>query len=219
MPRNFDTTKDVVLQADASQWSLDIVLLQDRKPAAYASKAVPPAGTWYANIERKMLATIFWSLKYHHYLYGKKFVGKSDHQPLENVKCPFENLLDEQLTLQKLLPKVHHVILKVYSRQRGSIYRCTQQSQPSWKDADERSWPHHIWNNSIHDTGADIHGVWWKEEGCNNAVYWSKQMLQGWPSHYKGVDPALSKYWALREDLNIEDGSIVSIGRLIILLI
>ena len=40
--RYFDTTKEVVLQVDASQVGLGAVLLQDGKPVAYASKALTP---------------------------------------------------------------------------------------------------------------------------------------------------------------------------------
>ena len=83
--RYFDTTKDVVLQVDVSQVGLGAVLLQDGKPVTYASKALTPAEMRYASTEREreMLAVVFVYLKYHHFLYGRRFVCKSDHQPLE----------------------------------------------------------------------------------------------------------------------------------------
>ena len=43
-----------------------------------------------------------------------------------------------------------------------------------------------------------------------------QQILQGTSSHCKEVDPSFSKYWALREDLTIEDGYIEYLGRSII---
>ena len=79
--RYLDTTKDAVLQVNAFQVGLCAVLLKDGKPVEYASKALTPAEMRYANIEREMLAVVFWCLKYHHYLYGRRFVCKSDHQP------------------------------------------------------------------------------------------------------------------------------------------
>ena len=42
------------------------------------------------------------------------------------------------------------------------------------------------------------------------------QLIQGWPNHRKEVDPALNKYWALRDDISIEDGCIAYLGRLLI---
>ena len=89
--RYFDTTKEVVLQVDASEVGLGAVLLQDGKPVAYGSKAVTPAEMRYANIERDMLAVVFGCLKYHHYLYDRRFVCRSDHQPLE--KNPFKKCI------------------------------------------------------------------------------------------------------------------------------
>ena len=43
-----------------------------------------------------------------------------------------------------------------------------------------------------------------------------QQLIQGWPIHCKEVDPALHKYWILRDDISIENGYIAYLGRLII---
>ena len=43
-----------------------------------------------------------------------------------------------------------------------------------------------------------------------------QQLIQGWPNHCKVVNPALNKYWALRDDISIEDGCSAYLGRLII---
>ena len=32
-----------------------------------------------------------------------------------------------------------------------------------------------------------------------------QQLIQGWPNHRKEVDPTLNKYWALRDDISLED--------------
>ena len=79
----FSTTEDVVLQVDASHTGLGAVLLQDGKPVAYALNALTPPEMQYANIKREVLAVMFGCLKYHDYLYGRRFICKSNHQPLE----------------------------------------------------------------------------------------------------------------------------------------
>ena len=71
--RLFNTTKEVVLQVDSSQVGLGAVLLQGGKPAKVR----------YANIEREMLEILFGYLKHHSYLYGRRFLWKSDHQSIE----------------------------------------------------------------------------------------------------------------------------------------
>ena len=97
--RYFNTIKDVVLQVDAFQVGPGEVLLPDGKPVAYASKALIPAEERYANTERKPCSSVV-CLKYHHYLYGRRFVCKSDHQHQENS---LKNLSDAPPRLQRLL--------------------------------------------------------------------------------------------------------------------
>ena len=58
----------------------------------------------YANIEREMLAVVFGCLKYHHYLCGRRYVYKSDHQLLEKIHL--KNLSDTPSRLKRLLLKI-----------------------------------------------------------------------------------------------------------------
>ena len=86
----FNLSKPVILQVDASELGLGGCLLQKDnhgklRPVAYASKCLTPAETRYANIEREVLAVVWDCNKFHHYLYGRKFVCQSDHKPLEDI--------------------------------------------------------------------------------------------------------------------------------------
>ena len=86
----FNTTKPVTLQVNASKVSFGAVLIQNDskgrcKPVAFASKSLTPAETRYANIEHEMLAVVFGCMKFHHYLYSRKFICESDHKPLEDI--------------------------------------------------------------------------------------------------------------------------------------
>jgi hypothetical protein len=71
---------------DASSKGLGAVLLQENKPIAFASKALTPAESRYANIERELLAVIYGCEKFHTYLYGRQFVVESDYRPLEQIQ-------------------------------------------------------------------------------------------------------------------------------------
>ena len=81
----YDKSKPVVLQVDASGKGLGAVLLQENKPITFASKALTPAESRYANIDRELLAVVYGCEKFHTYLYGRNFVVKSDHRPLEQI--------------------------------------------------------------------------------------------------------------------------------------
>jgi hypothetical protein len=82
----YDRSKAVVLQVDASSKGLGAVLLQENKPIAFASKALTPAESRYANIERELLAVVYGCEKFHTYFYGRQFVVESDHRPLEQIQ-------------------------------------------------------------------------------------------------------------------------------------
>ena len=213
--RYFDTTEEVVLQVDASQVGLDAVLLQDGKLVAYPSKALTPAEMRYANIEREMLAVVFGFLKYHHYLYGRRFVCRSDHQPLEKIHL--KKLSDAPPRLQRLLLKIPLYDLEIKHipgkevALADTLRRVNPQDKMELKGLDF----------TIHELTPYMIPIKLSmicEEQKKDATMHllTQQLLQGLPNYHKEVDPALNKYWALRDDLSIEDGCIPYLGRLII---
>ena len=76
----FDPMKETILQVDASMKGLGAALTQDRKPVAFASKALTDVESRYANIERELLAVVYGCEKFHAYLYGRSFTVHADHQ-------------------------------------------------------------------------------------------------------------------------------------------
>ena len=55
----FDPQKKTALQCDASMSGLGACLMQDGYPVAYASRALTPTETNYAQIEKELLAIVF----------------------------------------------------------------------------------------------------------------------------------------------------------------
>ena len=129
----FDPKKQVVLQVDASQVGLGAALLQDSKVIAYASKSLTPAEMKYANIEHEMLAVVFGSLKFHHYLYGRSFVCNSDHQPLENIHLKY--LSDAPSRLRRLLLKLqpYDITIKCLKGHKVAVADALSRVSPSGK--------------------------------------------------------------------------------------
>lgn len=62
----FDPMKETIFQVDASMKGLGTALTQDRKPVAFASKALTDAESTYANIERELLADVYICEKFTH---------------------------------------------------------------------------------------------------------------------------------------------------------
>ena len=87
---DFDQKKDIFLQVDASIRGLGAALMQKDqqgrlKPVEYASKSLTDAEERYSNIEHGLLAVVFSCIRFHHYLYARKFECHSDHKPLEDI--------------------------------------------------------------------------------------------------------------------------------------
>ena len=84
--RYYNLEEEVTIQCDASQAGLGAALLQNRQPVAYASRALTPAETRYAQIEKELLAIVFACERFNAYIYGRSLVNvETDHKPLESI--------------------------------------------------------------------------------------------------------------------------------------
>ena len=68
--RYYNLQEEVTLQCDASQSGLGAAVMQNGQPVAYASQALTPAETRYAQIEKELLAIVFACNRFETYIYG-----------------------------------------------------------------------------------------------------------------------------------------------------
>ena len=99
--RRWHTSIETKSMSCKSGKDLGAVLLQDKKPIAYASKSLTDAEKRYANIERELLAE-----RFHSYVYRKEFTVESDHEPLEMIQL--KNLTAAPPRLQRMLLGIQH---------------------------------------------------------------------------------------------------------------
>ena len=216
----YDTSKPIILQVDASQVGLGGVLLQEDsqgriRPVAYASKALTPCETRYANIARKMLAVAWGCIKFHHYLYGRKFICQTDHKPLEDRQL--KHLSDAPLRLHRLLLKLqpYDITIKYYPSQKVPVIDALTRVSPSGKTKIKGL------DVTLHDLTTTLNHV--QVEAIQKASredqvlqMLMQQMMQGWPDHIKLLPVALQPFWQLKDDLSIEHSCITFQGRLYI---
>ena len=98
--RYYDSRLSTELQCDASRTGLGAALLQKGQPVTYASRALTPVETGYAQIEKELLAVVFGMKKFRQYVYGRDAIT-SDHKPLESI-CA-KPLMSASVRLQRML--------------------------------------------------------------------------------------------------------------------
>ena len=119
--RYYNLKEEVTLQCDASQSGLGAALMQNGQPVAYASRALTPAETRYAQIEKELLAIVFACDRFDAYVYGRDLVNvETDHKPLEAIFM--KSLASAPQRLQRMLFSEEQTNLTVCSR--GRIERC-----------------------------------------------------------------------------------------------
>lgn len=110
---DFSDSNTFTLQTDSSGYAIGSVLCNGNgKPVAYASRSLGKSELNYPIIEKELLA-IVWSVKYFRpYLYGRKFVVRTDHRPLLylfNMADPSSRLTKFRLCLEEYDFEVEYV--------------------------------------------------------------------------------------------------------------
>lgn len=86
---HYDPKQTIYVICDASSRGVGCVFSHSidntEKPVLFASSSLSKAKKKYSNLERKALAIIFALKKFHKYLYGRRFVLVTDHQPLQFI--------------------------------------------------------------------------------------------------------------------------------------
>ena len=210
----YDRNEPVVLHIDALIKGLGAALFQNNRPIAFASKALTPAESRYTKIERELLAVVYGCEKFHSYLYGRSFVVKTDHQPLEQIHK--KNLMQAPPRLQRMLLHLQPYDCDIkYLLGKEMV---TADALSCLSPLDEFEVPdmkvkvHHL----ISITPAKMQEV--KDETAKDQTLQllSRQVAQGWSDNAKKADLAVKPYWSLRDDISVEDGIVLLGSRIII---
>ncbi|XP_049886412.1 uncharacterized protein K02A2.6-like [Pectinophora gossypiella] len=94
---HYSPRRTTVLTCDASAHGVGGVLsqLEDdgrERAVAYVSRKLTSAEKAYSQIHREALAIVYCVKKFHQYLYGRKFLLKTDHKPLVSIFGPQQGI-------------------------------------------------------------------------------------------------------------------------------
>lgn len=206
--RYYNLKEEVTLQCNASQSSLGAALMQNGQPVAYASRALTPAETRYAQIEKELLAIVFACDRFDAYVYGRDLVNvETDHKPLEAIFM--KSLASAPKRLQRMLLRLQKYSLKVkYKKGREMLLADTlsraylpevnaTEFSRELEDVDHRSWlPVTI------DRWQQL-----KNAAADDPVQQKLREVTrgGWPENRAQAPECVRPYFDVRDELTIQD--------------
>ena len=213
---HFDPEKELVLATDASDYGVGAVLSHKMKngterPIGYVSRSLQEAERKYSTLEKEALAIIFGVKKFHQFLYGHRFIIKTDHKPLEG-------LLNEKKGIpSQAAPRIQRWALTLSSYEYEISYKAGQTNG----NADGLSrLPLPVMPDSVplpgetillmeHLEGTPGHSghikAWTKRDPVLSQVL--RYTLEGWPKTVNSEE--LTPYYTKRTELSVEDGCIL----------
>ena len=203
-----------MLQVDASSKGLGAVLLQENRPIAFASKALTPAESRYANIERELLAVVYGCEKFHTYLYGRQFVVESDHRPLEQNQKKNLDMAPPRLQRMLLRLQPYDCIIKYKPGKEMVIANTLSRLSP--REGDEIPGMQVKIHHLVEFSPVELQQI--KDETAKDRTLQilSEQVMQGWPDSIKKTQQEIKPYWNNRDDISIQEGVILLGSRIIV---
>ena len=214
--RYYDRNLPVTVQVDASLRGLGVCLIQkhngEDQPIAFASKSLMDTETRYANIERKLLATVFACEHFSTYLLGRSFIAESDHKALEMIAM--KNLANAPPRLQRMLLELQPYDITIKYRKGNQMQLADTLSHYPARASQEIKLDMQVdyiaftkpWTKKLKEST--------QRDPILGTVYQLTQ--QGWPHQQRHVPHLARRYWDLRDKLSTDDGLLLKGPRLII---
>ncbi|XP_044167088.1 uncharacterized protein K02A2.6-like [Acropora millepora] len=206
--RYYNLQEEVTLQCDASQSGLGAALMQNGQPIAYASRALTPTETRYAQIEKELLAIVFACDRFDAYVYGRNLVNvETDHKPLEPI---FMKPLDATpKRLQRMLLRLQKYNLQVRYKKGKEMLLADTLSRAYLPEVNATEFTreledidHRVWLPGTEDRWQQL-----KNAAADDPVQQKLQEIirSGWPENRAQVPECVRPYFDVRDELTIQN--------------
>jgi transposase InsO family protein len=210
--RHFNPQAPTVLEVDASLTGLGCALLQNEMPVAFASKALTPTESRYANIERELLAVVFAVERFHTFIYGKHVTVYSDHKPLENINL--KQLSDCPPRLQRMLLRLQQYDVTIIYKPGNKMIFADYLSRVCPTRGDEIVLEQTI--HAVHAFPETVNKIRLATTQDTVLGPMAEMIMRGWPARPDQLPNCLKPYHSLKDTLVIEDGMVFSGERLVV---
>lgn len=211
----FDTHQPMVLSADASQHGLGAVCLQNNKPVAFASRALTETESCYAPIEKELLAPVYACQKFHDYIYGRPVTVETDHQPLITIlKKPIHSA---SARFQRMMFKLQRYNLNVVYKRGKELYLADTLSRAHLLSTD---WAESTEDYDVMTVEALSSRRTEELRQETQADYLCRRLSEvvavGWPDSSKKLPHVLRQFYAIRDELTVDNGLMLHGQRFVI---
>ena len=210
----YDRSKPVTLQTDYSENGIGVALVQDGKPVRFASKSLSERESEYAPIEGEMLGVVYGIKKFHHYLYGRRFVVECDHKPLHHIHR--KNLSLAPPRLRGMLRSVGNYDFSIQHRPGKEMVLPDVLSRLSGVDKVEVQGTRARVDQLVDISPSRLQRLQQETDNDETLVKLKEMVRKGWPRSCKSVEPALKPYWGVHDDMSVVDGLLLAGSRIII---
>lgn len=210
---NFDPTKQITLQSDASKSGLGACLMADGKPVAYFSRALTETQrTSWGQIDKEFFAIVSALEKFYQYLYGNEVKVECDHMPIIHlVKKPIHKIKSNRLKnfCQRLYNFRIRIIFKPGRKMVIADLLSRQYLNDPVQDDPELDNYVHSLNIEELDTQNDLQEFQISTKDDAVLTHLREYLLNGWPDRKELWPDELKPFWKIKDSLYLSDNSII----------
>uniref|UniRef100_A0A3Q2DE46 Gypsy retrotransposon integrase-like protein 1 n=1 Tax=Cyprinodon variegatus TaxID=28743 RepID=A0A3Q2DE46_CYPVA len=204
----YNVEEPVTLTCDASSHGLGAACLQHGRPIAFASRSLTDTETRYAQIEKELLAVVFACTKFRDYVYGKRIIVETDHQPLVTiVKKPIHVA---PARLQRMLLRLQSYNFSlVYKKSKHMYLADTLSRAPCTKTPQSQSEATEFEVMTVECIStARLEELKRHTEQDEVLQTISRVINRGWPPREGQLQASIAPFFPFRDELSVEDGVI-----------
>ncbi|XP_039757393.1 uncharacterized protein K02A2.6-like [Pararge aegeria] len=211
---HYDERLPLIVSCDASARGVGAVLSQrgegGERPVSYASRTLNSAECNYSQIQREALAIIFAVKKFHTYLYGRRFVLRTDHQPLIAIfgsKKDIPHMASGRLIRWAILLSGYQYDIEYVQSKANSADALSRLPIDTGEENNDANTFIKFIENKFPIDSNQIKIESGKDKCISRILEFVKT---GWPkSGFKEPDQEMTAYWRRREELYVENGCLM----------